>query len=116
MTRKELLFAIENALIYDVDDEGYTDGIVETILDGVIRTLQRDPRFPRLTRGDYDLLFADVAKEAREALLPYWKIDTELAAKVIGEAVIDVMDEEDAPHECRENSEADQAAVVEQRR
>ena len=113
MTRKELLSAIENALIYEVDDGSNTDGIVEMIFDGVIRILQRDARFPRLTRADYELLFASLMHEAREALQPYWTIDTELAAGVIADAVTEMGEEEDGPHECRENPEADQAAVVE---
>ena len=92
MTRKELLSAIENALIYDVDDEGNAEGEVEMIFDGVIRILRRDARFPRLARADYELLFASLMHEAREALQPYWMIDTERAAAVIGDAVIDEMD------------------------
>ena len=82
----------------------------------MVNALKRDARFPRLAPAEYALLFADVAKEARETLLPYWKINTELAAVAVAEAVIDEVNEEGVPHECRKNPEADQAAVVEQRR
>ena len=65
METESMLFAIECALADDID-EGNTDQAVEVIFDGVVKTLQRDTRFPRLTRTDYDLLLADVTKEARE--------------------------------------------------
>jgi hypothetical protein len=116
MSSEELASGIKLALIYDVDDEGDTDGVVETVFDGVVNALKPDVPFPRLTRADYELLFADVAEEARETLPPYWKINTELAAVALAEAVIDEVNEEGVPHECRKNPEADQAAVVEQRR
>jgi hypothetical protein len=111
MKIQDLHSVIRSALIYDVDDEGNTDKVVEMIFNGVIKVLERDARFPRLTRADYDLLFADLIKETSEVLLPYQKIDAKDAAEIIVGAVIDEMSEKADEH--RKNSEADQIAVVE---
>jgi hypothetical protein len=116
MTRSELLATIEEALIYDVFDESDTDAIVESIFHGVVEVLRHNARFPRLTRTAYELLFADLAQEARETLRPYWRVNTKHAAEVIADAVIDAVpdevDVEDDSDEHREDTKADQTAVV----
>lgn len=43
-------------------------GEVDEIIDRIVDTLRGDPRFPRLTRFEYELLFAD-ARNAAEASL-----------------------------------------------
>ena len=113
MKKRDLIFAIESALIYELDDDSAADWVAETILDDVVKVLQRDARFPRLTRADYDLLFADLARDACELLATYSKLDTELAARAIADAVIDEANKEEDGHERRENPEAAEAAVVE---
>jgi hypothetical protein len=110
MNKRNLTSAIEDALTFEVYDDGDTEQVVDMIFDGVVKVLRRDARFPRLMRTDYDLLFADLIKEASETLLPYQIIDNEHAAEIIAEALIDETEDDD--HERRENSEADQAAVV----
>jgi hypothetical protein len=112
MKKPDLLFAIEQALIYDINDEGDTDQAVKMIFDGVIKILQRDTRFPRLTPANYDLLFADLLKDACETLAPYWKIDAKYVAAVIAEAVIDEITEETDDYERGKDPEATETTVV----
>jgi hypothetical protein len=76
-----LVSTIEDVLTFEVYDDGDTEQVVDMIFDGVVKVLRRDARFPRLTRTDYDLLFADLMNGARRILLPYRKIDNERAAK-----------------------------------
>jgi hypothetical protein len=113
MKIEDLHSAIELALAYDVEDEGNTDQIVETIFDGIVKALQRGTRFPRLARADYDLLFADLMKEARETLLPYWRIDTEDAAEIIADAVANAISEAryEARYEARRRRKNPEAAA-----
>jgi hypothetical protein len=92
-----LLSAIEEALAYDVLDYGDTDRIVEIIFDNVSKLLQHDSRFPRLSCADYDLLFADIAHEARIALRPYQLLDHESAAEQICDAVVEATTAESEP-------------------
>jgi hypothetical protein len=112
--KRDLICAIENVLIYDVDDDDTADRLVETILDDVIKVLQRDARLPHLTPADYDLLFADLARDACEALAPYSKLDTELAARAIADALIDEMNKEEDGHERREDPKAAETTIVSQ--
>jgi hypothetical protein len=95
---RNLVSTIEDALIFDVYDDGDTEQVVDIIFNGVVKVLRCDARFPQLTRTEYDLLFADVANEARATLQPYSKINPGRAAEVIAEALVDEANGEgDAP-------------------
>ena len=56
---------IADALVELVDD-GDAFGEVDRIFSGVVRALQRDSRFPRLSEAQFHLLFADAKRDAEE--------------------------------------------------
>jgi hypothetical protein len=89
MEHDKLVRAIERALVHDVRDEGDTDAVVDHLLEAIRKTLERNPPFPRLCYHEFELLFADVAAEARRLLSGYVLLDWEDTAKVIADAVIE---------------------------
>ena len=70
-------------------------GVAEGIFDDVIETLRKDPRFPRLTRTEYDLLFASLVSETRDELKLYYAIDIKRVTKNICDALVDEVDDDD---------------------
>lgn len=49
-------------------DETDAVNLVDQILDQVIAALRKDPRIPRLSRDDFDLILADVRAQADDQL------------------------------------------------
>jgi len=92
MTELDLILAVESA--FDWESEP-ADGVAEGIFDDVIETLRKDPRFPRLTRTEYDLLFASLVSETRDELESYYAIDIKRVTKNICDALVDEVDYDD---------------------
>jgi hypothetical protein len=64
----ELRDRLYDALEFGVDElgEGDASGIVHEILEGVIAVLRRDPRMPKLSLLEWELLLADVGARCTE--------------------------------------------------
>lgn len=61
------LIAQRNALAQQVAQlKQERDDCARAIVNGVIDILRRDPRFPRLTLYEYELIFADVERDDRQ--------------------------------------------------
>ena len=92
MTELDLILAVEFAFDWE-SEPAY--GVAEGIFDDVIETLRKDPRFPRLTRTEYDLLFASLVSETRDELESYYAIDIKRVTKNICDALVDEVDDDD---------------------
>jgi hypothetical protein len=92
MTLRVLYLAVQEALdSLPALDRGDACWEVDQTIDRIIDVLRDDPRFPKLTRLDYELLFADVRRDAEETLteLIDGKTDAHAAAEEIVRAIID---------------------------
>jgi len=61
--------AVYDATIYtDTLDAEHARAEVDAILANVVASLRRDPRFPKLSIFEWDLLFGDVRRDAEHSL------------------------------------------------
>jgi hypothetical protein len=93
---------IEGALIYDVLDHGNTQAVIDTVFAGIEKILKRDPRFPRLSSIERDLLFVDIRRDAEQALEDYIKLDCEQAADAIADAIAEAVRDERASKKAKD--------------
>ena len=81
-------FAIECGLGDDID-AGQHDQAGGGDSDGVVKTLERDPRFPRLTRTDYDSLLTGRHKRGSRGSAAVPEIRHRERGGIICDAVVD---------------------------
>jgi hypothetical protein len=80
-----------DALEFEIYDHGDAQAEIDRFFDRLIGLLHR--RFDGVSRFEFELLLADLRHEARIALAPYSKIDPEIDASVIVDALVEHAEE-----------------------